>query len=246
MARDTEKKRIYPLYLAIDASGSMDQVINPFEETKRIDLAKQIPLAFNQLYEENQDLVSLLWVSVFLFNTKVLRVLPLSPVSQVREVDLNWNASGKTFFANLFSSLETAIRDDMKNVGEDFEVHNPAVVIVTDGIPSTVEEADEIESSRRSERQALLSIDGFNQSVQIAFMGIGSSREEFLQDYASSRGLAMKLDPAQPIVKQVEGLIAALKKTIRASLAKTDGSSEGGWMRSFFSEPVDDEKDDYF
>jgi hypothetical protein len=34
----------------------------------------------------------------------------------------------------------------MQKIGEDIEVHNPAVVVVTDGIPSTVEEADEIES----------------------------------------------------------------------------------------------------
>jgi hypothetical protein len=49
------KKVVYPLYLVIDNSESMNKAV---DGQRRIDLARQIPLALLRLYEEDVSLVA--------------------------------------------------------------------------------------------------------------------------------------------------------------------------------------------
>jgi uncharacterized protein YegL len=223
------QKTIYPLYLVIDCSGSMDEQLNPFESMRRIDFARNFPLSILHLYESSQDLVAHLRVSVFIFNSRATQVLPLSGVTEIGAMDFNWEPKGRTFFANLFKTLKVQIEEDRDQLSHKFDLHNPAIVIVTDGVPSNEELADENAESRRNAHKELISISGFNQAVQLLMFGIGMASQEFLDIYATSKNLARKADPTKQITDQMKDIVAKLKETIRKSLLNPDESSSG-WL----------------
>ena len=222
-------KTIYPLYLAIDCSGSMDEQLNPFEPMRRIDFARNFPLGILHLYESSQDLVAHLRVSVFIFNSKATQVLPLSNVTEISGMDFNWESKGRTFFANLFKALKSQIEEDRDRLSDKFDLHNPAIVVVTDGIPSNEDLAGENSESRRNAHKELLNVAGFNQPVQLLMFGIGMASQEFLDIYATSKNLARKADPTKEISDQMKDIVVRLKETIRKSLLNPDENSSG-WL----------------
>jgi uncharacterized protein YegL len=231
-------KTVYPLYLVIDCSGSMDEQLNPFESMRRIDFARNFPLSILHLYESSQDLVAHLRVSVFIFNSRATQVLPLSSVTEIGAMDFNWEPKGRTFFANLFKSLKVQIEKDRDQLSSEFDLHNPAIVVVTDGIPSNEELAGENPESRRNAHKELLNVSGFNQPVQILMFGIGMASQEFLDTYATSKNLARKADPSKQITDQMKDIVLKLKETIRQSLLNRDENSSG-WL----SEALDKDDD---
>ncbi len=242
--RVTEQtQRIYPLYLAIDSSGSMEEVLNPFDGQRRIDFARNFPLGIVQLYEESQDLVAHLRVSVFTFNREALQELPLTSVTDIRDMNFDWNPKGKTFFANLFETIQKQIEKDKAVFGSQFDMHNPAVVVVTDGIPSNEAESGETPELRRSAQKSLVEMKGFNQPVQIVMYGIGMASLEILNTYATHPSLAIKADPALPIAKQMESLVVQLKRTIRQSLLNDVSGDLQQWIQPL--DPLLD-KDDFW
>jgi uncharacterized protein YegL len=237
--KTTNKTKIYPLYLVIDNSGSMDSPLDVFSSLRRIDVAKGFPKAILQLYEESQDLVVNLRLSVLTFNKKAEIVLPLSPIPELRNLNTDWNPKSRTHFAELFDTLRLQIQSDFEAYRSEFIFHNPAIVIITDGIPS-----DELEV-RTSSYNALLATGPFNQPIQILMYGVEEAREETLLQYATSPRFALKANPLIPIADQVEDLIIALKRTVRDSLEREseDGSSpKNGWVKEATEE--DDEEDD--
>lgn len=232
------KTRIYPLYLAIDSSGSMEETLNPFDSQRRIDFARNFPLGILQLYEESQDLVAHLRISVFTFNRTAHLELPLSPVTSIRDMNFDWEPKGKTFFANLFDTIQNRIQEDKAAFAVDYDMHNPAIVVVTDGIPSNVAEDGETPERRRSSQRSLAEMEGFNQPVQIVMFGIGMASQDILSTYATHPSLAIKADPALPIAKQMESLVLQLKHTIRQSLLNDVSGDASQWIQ-----PIDPNAD---
>jgi hypothetical protein len=125
----------------------------------------------------------------------------------------------KTFFAQLFDYLHDRIQKDFEEFGSKYEMHNPAIVILTDGLATNNPDANESEESRLAAYKKLLSIDKFNQPIQIAMYGIGDASEDFLRQWATKPKLATKADGDSQL-EQLEKLIVELKKTLRTSLKK--------------------------
>lgn len=243
-------KRIYPLYLVIDNSGSMDHPVSITEKIRRIDLAKNFPRGIYQLYEENQQLVANLRVCVMTFNNTVQIQRNLAPVSEVLDMNMDWNPSGKTYFANLFSSIHQQVEEDRRKLSADYDLHNPAIVIFTDGIQSDNEALNENDQSRLTNYKLIVDNPNFNQKIQIVMYGVAGASKEFLELWATHPDLAVKPDKNLPFAKQLEFLIIKLKETLRNSLtiAGLEGSftSSEGWVDPSVrrKSAIDDEMDD--
>jgi uncharacterized protein YegL len=228
-------KRIYPLYLVIDNSGSMDEV-ELFSTASRIDVAKGFPKALLQLYDESQDLVVNLRVSVLTFNKTARIEMPLSPVTELRNLNTDWAPRSRTHFGELFDTLREQIAGDFEKFSTNFDFHNPAIVIVTDGIPS-----DEATVRDRA-YERLLEVAKFNQPLQVLMYGVDEARQDILERYATSPNLALKATRSS-IVEQIQALIIILKQTVRDSLkreSETEGDSTKGWVQP----PEDDDEED--
>lgn len=224
-------KKMYPLYLVIDCSGSMLEAVSPISTERRIDLAKRFPMALHDLYLESQDLVAHLGVSIHLFNRTLTEVLPLSDVTKIPKANFDWEPkrTDKTYFANLFDELAITVKRDKEASPSNVDLHNPAIVVFTDGVASNDETRGENRDGRLKARNRLLGVGGFNQPLQIVMCGIGSATLTFLQNYATHDDFAIKADPSKSIKEQMEWLVLKLKNTIRTSLIEKTGDEES-WL----------------
>lgn len=226
MAKQLE--RIYPFYLVIDCSGSMDEPLNPFDKTRRIERAAGFAEAIFELYEDNQELISPLRISLVIFNRETEVKLKLAPVSNLRDLDTSWQPTSKTYFAQLFRALKAEIERDFSRYSTEYDMHNPAVVVVTDGIPSDSVELGENKETRASAWQSLTSITLFNQPVQVMMLGIGMAPKSILSRYATDPKLAWRPSD-EDVSSQMKKLILLLKETVRKSLFETE--KDGGWLQ---------------
>jgi hypothetical protein len=237
-------KKIYPLYLVIDCSGSMREAVSFQSTERRIDLAKKFPWAIFELYEESQDLVAHLRVSISIFNKSLTEVLPLSEVTEIPKANFDWEPkeTDRTFFANLFQSLRFQIERDRDNISGEFDMHNPAIVIFTDGVASNDEASGENREGRIRAHELLLETKGFNQKIQIVMFGVSTATISFLENYATHKNFAIKADASKGIKEQMEGLVLQLKHTLRKSQLEDQGDLNS-WLPEDIG-PIDREVDD--
>jgi hypothetical protein len=212
------KKVVYPLYLVIDNSESMNKAV---DGQRRIDLARQIPLALLRLYEEDVSLVASVHVAVSTFNSSVEVILPLGPIPELRNLPKSLEAKSKTFFGRVFDKLYEQIIEDHAAYGNDARFMRPTVALVTDGLPNDLPE------ERNSAYRRLVPLDKHSSSPDkskflltpdILMLGIASAVPEVLEKYATRPENVRKLESAS-VDDQIRSLALALKKSVATSMA---------------------------
>jgi hypothetical protein len=212
------KKVVYPLYVVIDNSDSMNREV---EGQRRIDLARQIPLALLRLYEEDVSLVASVHVAVLTFNSSVKVVKPLGPIPELRDLPTSLEARSKTYFGKVFDKLYELIIQDHESHGPDTKFMRPTVVLLTDGLPNDLPEERNFSyrrlvpldknSSSPDKTKFLLTPDLF-------MFGIASAVPEVLEKYATRPENALMLE-ASSVDRQIVALAQGLKKSVATSMA---------------------------
>lgn len=222
---------VYPLYLVIDASASMNKEING---QKRIDLARQIPLALLNLYEEDNSIVSSVQVSVITFNTEAKCVMELGEIPKLRKLTLNFEAKSKTFFGKAFEEIYRRINIDFKRLSGSSQFMKPTVVIVTDGGPN-----DEAED-RNSAFRRLVPIDkatgkpdraSFAHWPQIIMLGIDAASQRALELYSFKNETFYKADDAVSVDMQLAKIAGKIKDAVSSSMAEPELNPDEPWMK---------------
>lgn len=212
------KKVVYPLYVVIDNSDSMNREV---DGQRRIDLARQIPLALLRLYEEDVSLVASVHVAVLTFNSSVEVVKPLGPIPELRDLPPSLEAKSKTFFGKVFDKLYEQIVLDHEAYGLETKFMRPTVVLLTDGLPNDLPE------ERNFSYRRLVPLDKHSSNPDktkflltpvIFMLGIASAVPEVLEKYATRPENAVMLE-AISVDRQIAALAQGLKKSVATSMA---------------------------
>lgn len=233
------EKVVYPLYLVIDNSSSMNKEV---EGQRRIDIAREIPLALLQLYEEDNSLVSAVQVSVITFNTQARCVMELGEISKLRELP-NFDAKSKTYFSVAFRELRERISADYERLSGERLFMKPAVVMVTDGRPN--DDAKERTSSFRQlvpigKYEHLEANERTAPSPQLFMLGIDVAHPEVLEAYASDSALARKVDGDMSVVEQIRWIALGIQMSVSSSMADPVMKPDEDWLKWFEGDEDDD------
>ncbi len=121
-------RRVLPVYLAIDVSGSM--------AGQSLASVEQALLQFADELAASPILGDTVRVAIIEFSDYPEVILPLSDMTRVRAIP-RLRARGATNLGALFVFLEKLIRSDIHRLrGEDAQVFRPLVLLLTDGLPT--------------------------------------------------------------------------------------------------------------
>ncbi len=222
-------KVIYPLYIVVDNSDSMNKEI---KGQRRIDLARQIPLALLRLYEEDVSLVKSLQVAFLTFNSTVNVVLPLGPIPALRELPSSLEAKSKTYFGKVFDKIYELIVADHAALDSQSKFMRPTVVLVTDGLPNDPPE-ERNQAFRRlvplSKHTSEPDKTKFLLTPDIVMMGIAAAVPEVLEKY-STRPEGILMAASDTVDEQIRLLAASLKDTVATSLANPVLDPNQPWL----------------
>ena len=233
----------YPLYLVLDASGSMDEDAG---SRTRMDLALEVPKQLLTLYEEQNTLVENLKVCVLVFNRTVSELLPLSNVSRLASIDYDVvQPEGKTFFSQVFFDLSQRIPADVKKFSGSSKVMKPAVVIVTDGIPSKIDPMEDRNAAWNklmpvSKTSGKLDSRVFDRIPQVIMFGVATAKMEFLQMYATKPKYAIKLNDQDDVSKQIKTVVRSIKESVASSQMNPSINPDEDWLDILLAEEEDD------
>lgn len=214
-------KKIYPIYFVIDVSASMDKEVNG---RKRIDYAREVPLGLLRLYEEDNSVVSSLYVGVTSFNSSVHALSKLGEITELRNLP-ELHAEGKTHYGLAFDEMYEQISADAERLKETGSFMMPVVIFITDGGPN------DDPGLRNAAYRRLVPVDKQSNSVdrekfahspQILMAGIDAVNESVLRAYASSPELAVKMDDALEVDQQLRKIAKDVKKSVVGSLSKAN------------------------
>lgn len=236
---------IYPLYIVIDASASMNKEVNG---KKRIDLAREIPLSLLRLYEEDNSLVSSVYVSVLTFNSEAKVIMELGEIPKLRKLPLNIHAESKTWFGKAFSELYAQINADYKRLSGSNKFMKPSVLMVTDGGPN------DDQGERHAAFRTLIPVNkqtnkpdknAFALWPQIIMLGIDVANEKVLQAYSFKNDHYFKASDALAIDEQIRAIAKQVKDAVSSTMAAPDiqTDEEEPWLK-FLNSGMDDEDDD--
>ena len=232
---------VYPLYVVIDASMSMNKETNG---QRRIDLAREIPLALLRLYEEDNSLISSVQVSVITFNTEAKCLMELGEIPKIRSLPLAFEAKSKTFYGVAFQKTFERINADFEKLSKTTKFMKPAVVFVTDGRPN------DDPGERNSAFRRLVPVDKvsnnpdlskFANSPQVIMLGIDVANEKILEAYASHPNFARKASDSLAIDEQLKLIARWVKDAVSSSLAKPQMNPDEPWLDWVSDDDDDDE-----
>lgn len=159
----------------------MEKVVNG---SRLIDLARLIPSELLELYEKDNTLVDSFRVAIIDFNFETHTLQSLGPIPRLRKLSSPKAPAGRTYFSVAFEEVRSQIIKDYNLNEFNFEelpkspsgevMMKPAVLIVTDGIPS-----DKPEVREKSYQRLGLNLNGsidkkvFPFPPQIIVLGVG-------------------------------------------------------------------------
>jgi uncharacterized protein YegL len=235
-------RKIYPLYLVIDSSGSMkNYVVEPSDDAngvRRIDLASSIPSTIFRLYEENPLLVANLFISVISFNKEATCHLELGNLTRLRDLNFNPTPHSRTYFSVAFEEVHNRIRMDFAAKDAEVVWANPAIILVTDGIPSDSPEV------RDSAFRKLVPINGLESSdfpvPRVHMFGVGEAKRDFLEKYAYDDASVWVGAEEQSIFEQLNHAVTLIKTSVLKSQLKANLDDSGqSWLSLYLD--ADDE-----
>jgi uncharacterized protein YegL len=236
---------IYPLYIVLDASGSMGELAG---DKTRIEIALEVPSALLRLYEDQSDIVENLMVCVLTFNTEVAELLPLSRLPRLRDLPSKVETRAKTFISSVFRDLSRRIPMDVEKYSTSSKVMKPAVIIITDGIASP---ADIVED-RNSAWNALVPVnknDGkvsekiFNRVPQIIMIGVDTAKQDFLELYSTRQEYAMKIEGSLGIEDQLKLIVSAIKDSVANSMVNPTLNPDEDWLQKVLARKIEEDPD---
>jgi len=226
------KNPIYPLYLVIDNSASMQ---NEVDGVTLSELAMEIPLAILKLYETDPSLVSALRVGVISFNIEANTILPLNPIPKLRTLPHTLNPGYRTYFSKVFDELAVQIRSDYESLSSSYKVMKPAVLIVTDGIPS-----DPPEVRKNSYEKLGLKLGGaedtslFPTPPQIIVLGVGEADLAKILIYdntsLSHQNKIRQAKNFQEVSDHLKAIALWLQTHVSSSLADPKMDEKAPWL----------------
>ena len=161
----SQKKRILPLILLVDTSGSMDSCIN------------ELNTAAKEMVEElakQESLRAEIHISIITFGGNSAKLhLPLLPISEVKLE--NFNASGMTPLGGALKIAKEIIEDRNQITSDSYR---PMVILMSDGAPN-----DAWEEPLRSFIE-----DGRSKKCERLSLGIGTGYiYEILENFSSNK-----------------------------------------------------------
>jgi uncharacterized protein YegL len=236
------KSRIYPFYIAIDNSASMRNEING---VTRAELAMKIPMSLLELYASDPALSSPLRVSVLEFNIEAKTLLPLSAIPMLRNLPQNLNPGYRTYFSNLFTELKVRIAEDLERYSKTSIVMKPAVLIVTDGIPSDSPEAREKAYEELGLRVGGERVENFEGvAPQVLVLGVGMedfSRVEIYDTTLKKEGKKIRrASNYQEVSDHLNAISVWLRTHVSQSLAKPNLDPAQDWFNDEDNPDFDD------
>ena len=233
------KSRVYPLYIALDNSASMRAEI---EGVSYSSLAREIPYALLEMYEKNTALVSSLRVSVITFNNVAKTVLPLSTIPKLNTLPSSFDPGYRTFFGKLFEELAQKIREDFGSLSKNHIVMKPAVLIVTDGIPSDTPTERELAFEKLGLRIGGVEIaSDFPAPPQVIIFGIGEADMGKIVAYDTTGSAAnqniRRASNFREVSEHLKAIAIWVQTHVSSSLANPNMDPSKPW--------IDPNEDDY-
>ncbi len=224
---------IYPLYIVIDASLSMNKEII---DKKRIDLAREIPLSLLKLYEEDPSLVSSVYVSVLTFNTQAKVIMELGEIPRLRKLPKNIPAEARTHFGAIFGKLYDQINADFARLSGANKFMKPTVLMVTDGGPNDDKE------ERHAAFRLLLPVEKATNRLdkkanklwpQILMFGIDVANENVLKAYSYQNDHYYKASDTLAIDEQIRDIAQKVKDAVSSTMYYPDIQTDQNepWLR---------------
>lgn len=226
---------VYPIYLVIDASDSMNDVIEEAEDdtdvalddensaadVKRetlIDYALNIPRAFYEEYENNVSLEKQLLVSVIAFNKTAEVVHRLSSVRELESFK-NLEATSKTYYSEAFKKVKEQIELDYASPAA-VDWKQPAVIFVTDGGPNDPLDVRSYWFEQLVPRKVDGSIDTsrFEHSPHFIVFAFRDVRRDVLKRYVSNPEFLFIADPNASLRIQFNQIIKQITETTFTSV----------------------------
>jgi hypothetical protein len=237
---------VYPIYLVIDASQSMNDEIEALgdeldipidDETsasegkreKLIDYALNIPKAFYEEYENNVSLEKQLLVSVIAFNKTAEVVHRLSSVKEL-EGFKKLEASSKTYYSEAFKKVKEQIEADYASPASvDWKI--PAVIFVTDGGPNDPADVRSYWFEQLVPRKPDGSIDRtkFENSPHFIVFAFRDVRRDVLKRYVSDPDFLFIADPNASLRIQFNQIIKQITETTFTSVYADYQSKSKNW-----------------
>jgi len=230
---------VYPIYLVIDASDSMNDLLRgkndsleisadvddsdlPSEESSDeetlIEYASNIPKAFYEEYENNPSLEKQLLVGVIAFNKSAEIVHELSSVKELENFK-GLTASSRTHYSEAFKLVLETITEDYARP-EASQWKRPAVIFVTDGGPND----DPKLRSHWFDKLVPRKIDGsvdvekFENSPHFIIFAFRDVKPEILKRYVSDPTLLFIADTKLDLRSQFNNVIKQITETTFTSV----------------------------
>ncbi len=200
-----ERYAVFPFYLCLDASASMDGA--PMDNVNR-----QLPVLRRSIGED-PAIAEVIRLGVVTFSDVAHTVLPLCDLSMVEAVPPVL-AQGRTSYAAAFDHLRTVIEEDYhasRSGGDRW--YRPAVLFISDGRPT-----DDAERWRAA--HARLVDPAWRRHPNILAFGFGDADAGVLRTVAESKpGRAFMADEGADPSKIVPELMSGLIQSIVSSSA---------------------------
>ncbi|MFA1538498.1 vWA domain-containing protein [Actinomadura monticuli] len=216
------RERAFPFYVVCDVSQTMWDP--DFNTSARIPLDVLQDAVPDLIYraELDQTICDAALISVIEFSSRAEVLLPLTRPGETDDLR-RFNRGDQTDYAVVFDLLRRRIDEDCRRLAQTYDLKQPAVFFLTDGIPF-VGDRDQPESVWLPARNRLLAPD-FDFRPQLVAFGFGQARRNVLCRVASEQGgrrLAFIADRAMDVSEVLGALIDTLFISISASVAQGD------------------------
>ncbi|TDD94653.1 vWA domain-containing protein [Actinomadura rubrisoli] len=214
------RERAFPFYVVCDVSQTM---WDPrFHNSARIPLevlSDAVPELLFRVQTE-QMISDAALVSVIAFSSTAEVLLPLSRPRDVYDLKA-FDKGDQTDYASVFTLLRHRIEEDCERLSSAYDLKQPAVFFLTDGIPY-VGRANQPESAWLPPRDRLVAPD-FAYRPQLVAFGFGQAQRRVLCKVATEQGkrrLAFIAAGSMDVSRVLDALMETLFISISSSVSK--------------------------
>lgn len=216
-----DQEVIFPIYIAMDSSGSMGK---PLPDGRRpIDLALTLIDRIEDEYRRKPGMGDFIRFTLISFADEPEAKVVMGTIQDLRESknQSSWNAEPgrRTNFSLLFDYIADTIPLDLANleIDETIEVKRPAVFIVTDGKPSESPEA--VESAWKRLVPSMITSGQSRNKIPrstpfVVSFGVGIARAETLEKICNPSTLCFPPSDMEPLEEQIRHAVDRVISTL--------------------------------